>query len=255
MALGKSTAVVIGSFALGESDRVVTFFSRQFGKIRGVAKASRRPRSRFTGALELFTLGELVVFDTGKSDLLRIDHFDVVRPLARLRDDLDRLGHASWVIECVGRLTADRDPHAGLFTLLTRTLGAMESVPAGRVAVCFVARCLDALGQGPRLDRCVECARRAPFPRARLGEGGLVCDDCARGLPGLVPISPAATAALDRLRTTAWDDAIGRPLGRMEGELKIVLEAHMNGLIGQASRATRFLREVRGLSKIAGDRE
>src|SRR5881398_2916774 len=80
MGLGKSAAVVIGSFPLGESDRVVTFYSRDFGKIRGVAKASRRLRSRFAGALELFTLGELVFFDTDRSELVRIDHFDIVRP-------------------------------------------------------------------------------------------------------------------------------------------------------------------------------
>ena len=254
MSLGKSPAVVIGTFALGESDRVVTFFSREYGKVRGVARAARRPRSRFAGALELFTLGELVFFDTGRSDLVRVDHFDVLHPLARLRDDLGRLGHASWVIECVGRLTAERDPHAGLYALMTRSLRAMERAPAGRVAVCFVARCLDALGHRPRLDRCVECGRRAPFPRARLDEGGLVCDACARGVPGLIPISPAATAALELMRAAAWDEALGAPLGRTEGELKIVLEAHLTRLIGQPPRATKFLREVRRLSEIAGDR-
>ena len=42
MPLGKSPAVVIGSFPLGESDRVVTFFSREYGKVRGVARAAAR---------------------------------------------------------------------------------------------------------------------------------------------------------------------------------------------------------------------
>src|ERR671939_823077 len=146
MALGKSAAVVIGSFDLGESDRVVTFYSREHGKVRGVAKASRRMRSRFGGALELFTLGELVFFDTGRSDLVRIDHFDVVEPFARVREDLERLGQASWIVECVARLTADRDPHAALYGLLTRSLRAVagEAAPV-RVAVCFGARGLDAL--------------------------------------------------------------------------------------------------------------
>jgi DNA repair protein RecO (recombination protein O) len=254
MALGKSPAVVIGSFALGESDRVVTFYSLGYGKVRGVARASRRPRSRFTGALELFTVGELVFFDTGRSDLLRVDHFDVVRPLARLREDLDRIGHASWLVECVNRLTEERDPHAALYALLTRGLRTMETAPAGRVALTFVARCLDVTGHGPRLDTCVECRRRAPFPRARLGEGGLVCEACAPGVPGLVPISTAATAALERLRVSAWDEAVGTPLGRLEGELKTVLEAHMTRLVGQAPRATKFLREVRRLTRTGGDR-
>ena len=254
MALGKSAAVVIGSFPLGESDRVVTFFSRDFGKIRGVAKAARRPRSRFAGALELFTVGELVFFDTGRSDLVRVDHFDVVHPLARLRDDLDRLGHASWIVESAGRLTEERDPHVGLYALLVRGLRSMERAATGRVAVCFVVRCVDAVGHRPRVDRCVECGQRAPFPRARLGEGGLVCDECARDLPGLLPISPAAIGALERLRTAAWEEALTLPLGRTEGELKTVLEAYLTQLVGHPPRATKFLREVRRVSNIVGER-
>ena len=254
MALGKSLAVVIGSFPLGESDRVVTFFSRDFGKVRGVAKAARRPRSRFAGALELFTVGQLVFFDTGRSDLVRIDHFDVLHPLAGLREDLGRIGHASWMIESVGRLTEERDPHIGLYALLVRSLRSMERGAAGPVAVCFAARCLDVLGHRPRVDACVECGRRAPFPRARLGDGGLVCDACAHGLPGVVPISPAAIAALERLRTAAWDEALATPLGRTEGELKTVLDAYLSRLIGHPSRATKFLREVRRLSQVAGER-
>src|SRR4051794_29792853 len=127
MALGKSAAVVVGSFPLGESDQVVTFFAREYGKVRGVAKASRRMRSRFGGSLQLFTLGQLIFFDAGRSDLVRIDHFDVVEPFARVRDDLERLGQASWIVECVARLTADRDPHAALYGLLTRSLRAVEA--------------------------------------------------------------------------------------------------------------------------------
>jgi len=92
MGLGRSAAVVIGSFPLGESDRVVTFFSRDFGRLRGVAKAARRLKSRFGGSLELFTLGQLVFFDTGRSELVRVDHFDVTRPFASVREDLGRLG-------------------------------------------------------------------------------------------------------------------------------------------------------------------
>lgn len=253
MALGKSAAVVIGSFAMGESDRVVTLFSRDFGKVRGVAKAARRPRSRFAGALELFTVGQLVFFDTGRSELVRIDHFDVMHPLASLRDDLDRLGHASWMIESVGRLTAERDPHVGLYALLVRGLRAMETVQPGRVAVCFVTRCLDAIGHRPRLDGCVECGRPGPFPRARLGDGGLVCDGCSRGLPGLAPLSPLGIAALERLRGSAWEEAVATPLGRTEGELKTALEGYLTRLMGHPPRATKFLREVRRVSRIAAD--
>src|SRR6266446_2092307 len=236
MALGKSAAVVIGSFDLGESDRVITFYSREYGKVRGVAKASRRMRSRFGGALELFTLGQLVFFDTGRSDLVR-------------------LGQGAWVVECVNRLTAEHDPHAALYGLLTRSLRALTGAATPpRVAVCFGARCLDVLGHRPRLDRCVECGRAYPFARPSLDEGGVTCEACAAQAPGATAISPAAVAALGRLRTARWEEALAQPLGRVEAELRVALEAHMTRLIGQPTRTAEFLREVRRLSETTGER-
>src|SRR2546428_3666528 len=209
MALGKSTAVVIGSFALGESDRVVTFFSRQHGKIRGVARAARRIKSKFSGALELLTLGELIFFDTGRSELVRVDHFDVLRPFARVREDLERLGQAAWMAECVGRLTAERDPNVAVYGLLLRALKALEAgAPPRRVAVVFGVRLMDALGHRLRVDACVGCGRRDVFGRGPLivdvEAGGLVCEACANAVPGLLRLGSGSVATLGRLRGLAW---------------------------------------------------
>jgi DNA repair protein RecO (recombination protein O) len=249
--LGTSAAVVVGSFPLGESDRVVTFFTREFGRLRGVAKAARRLKSRFGGALELFTLGELVFFDTGRSDLVRVDHFDVSQPFARLRESLEALGEAAWIVEIVARTTGERDRQPALYGLLVRALRAMEVAPRpARVAVCFGVRCLDLLGHRPRLDRCVECSRVYPFPRPSIGEGGLVCDGC-RAVADAVPVAPATVAAFTRLRTLHWDEAIAAPVGRAGPELRAVLDAQLSRLIGQPTRSGRFIREVRRLSEVS----
>lgn len=254
MALGKSAAVVIGSFPLGESDRIVTFYSRDFGKIRGVAKAARRMRSRFSGALELFTLGELVFFDSGRSELVRVDHFDVTRPFAGLRADLERLGQASWIVECVARLTAERDRQAALFGLLVRGLRGLETAPAAAdVAVCFGVRCLDVLGYRPRIDRCGGCGRAYPFAQAAIDEDGLVCGACSADIPGTRPVSPAALRTFHRLRSQRWDEAIGVPLGRLAPELSAILDLQVSRRIGQPTRTPKFLREVRRLSSLAGE--
>lgn len=252
MGLEKTSAIVIGSFPIGESDRVVTFFTRQFGKVRGVAKAARRMTSRFGSALELFTLGELVFFDTGRSDLVRVDHFDIVHPFARLREHLERLGHASWMVECAARLTAERDRQPALYGLLVRALRAMENGPRPvRARICFAVRLVDALGQRPRLDRCHTCGRPFPFSRPALDVEGLVCGECAPG-SGAAAISPGAVAALAGLRGRRWEEAIATRLGRLERELAAVLETHMIGLIGQPTRTTKFLRELDRLAQTSG---
>ena len=107
---------------MGEQDRLVEFYTRDHGKVRGVAKSARRPRSRFVAALEPFTLGELVFFYTGRSELVRVDHFDIVHSFVRVRENLERLGRGAWMCESLTRLSADRDPHPALFGLLVRSL-------------------------------------------------------------------------------------------------------------------------------------
>ena len=256
MGLGRSAAVVIGSFPLGESDRVVSFFSRDFGRIRGVARAARRIKSRFGGSLELFTLGQLVFFDTGRSELVRIDHFDVTHPFAALREDLGRLGEAAWVVEIVARTTGERDRQPALYGLLVRALRAMEEATRPpRVAACFGVRCLDLLGHRPRLDRCLECGREYPFPHPALGEGGVVCETCTRR-PGVdaAPVSPATLAAFDRLRAVRWEEAVATPIGRAGPELRAVLDTQLARVIGQPTRSGRFLRELKRLEEISGER-
>jgi DNA repair protein RecO (recombination protein O) len=252
--LGTSAAVVIGSFPLGESDRVVSFFSRDFGRLRGVAKAARRMRSKFGGALELFTLGQLVFFDTGRSDLVRIDHFDVTHPFAAVREDLGRLGEAAWVVEVVARTTGERDRQPALYGLLVRALRALEtSTRPARIAVCFGVRCLDLLGHRPRLDRCVECGRGYPFARPAWAEGGVVCEGCQPGAD-TIPIAPAAVAAFVRLRGLRWEQAVATPIGRPGPELRAILDTHLSRLIGQPTRTGRFLREMRRLEETSGER-
>src|SRR5258705_13251152 len=99
MALHKTRAVVIGRRAFGESDRLVDFYTREYGKGRGIARAARRPRPRFGSALELFTLGAMVFFDGGRSGRAQGDHFAIGRPVVRRREHLSRLPPRPWRVE------------------------------------------------------------------------------------------------------------------------------------------------------------
>ena len=251
MALRKTQAVVIGRMALGESDRLVTFYAREFGKVRGVAKAARRPRSRFGGGLELFTQGQLLFFETERSDLARVDAFDIVHPFQPVREDLERLTHGSWVVECLGRLSADRDPNRALYGLLLRTLRALEgSARPERAAFGFALRAVDLLGHRLRLDRCLGCGKPSPFRggsgRLDFTAGGLVCEPCASYGSDGIDLSGAAVGGLRKLRTLSWDEVLEASLPpSLEAEMAGALEAQMTRLIGQVPRTTRFRTQTR----------
>jgi len=251
----KTDAVVMSRRGLGESDRLVEFYTRDFGKVRGVAKAARRPRSRFGSALETFTLGRLLFFDTGRSDLVRVDHFDIVQSFVSVRESLERLGRGAWMLECVMRLSADRDPQPPLYGLLVRALRALDRAESPeRVAACFGLRAVDLLGHRPRIDRCVGCGRVFPFPDPVLDvtEGGLVCTGCGAGSDAM-PLSASMVGVLKRLRISRWEEALHLPFApAVATGLSVLVDGLIVRLAGQPSRSARFLAQTRrGLSMVA----
>jgi len=248
MGLQRTEAVVIGRRPLGEADRLVTFYTREFGRLTGVAKGARRPRSRFGSALELFTQGQLLFFETERSQLARVDHFDLLRPFLGVREQLERLGQGAWVVECLARLTAERDPHAALYGLLIRTLRALEEIPRPeRAALAFTLRAVDLVGYRLRLDRCLRCGGPpGPAPRLDFSAGGLLCEACAPLAGDFLPLSHQAVTALRRMRTLRWEELLAMPLSRpVEAEIVSVLEAQVVRLIGHPLRTPRFLTQTR----------
>ena len=248
MALYKTRAIVIGRRPFGESDRLVDFYTREHGKVRGIARSARRPRSRFGSALELFTLGEMVFFDTGRSELVQVDHFDIVRSFVGVREHLERLGQGAWAVEVVARLSADRDPQPALFALLARTLQTMEtSARPARVAVCFGLRAVDLLGHRPRIDRCMSRGRLHPFddPALDVTAGGLVCAACRPGADA-IPLSGSLVGTLKRLRALSWEEALRLNLAAdLDAELGVVLEGLLARLMGRYPLSSRFITQTR----------
>ncbi len=245
MALLRTQGVVLRARDLGEHDRLVTLYTRDAGRLTGVAQGARRLRSRFGGALELFTWGDVVGFEREGRDLVRLDHFDIRRSFRRLREDLERLGQGARMVEAVARLTAERDPHPAGFALLLRGLRALEDGPPARVQLAFTLRLLDLLGHRPRLDRCVGCGR--PLGTVEIAfdpsQGGAVCARC--GAPGALPVSPRTVGVLRGLQAAPWDARLrARIAPATEREAATVLDGYLAALTGAPLRTPRFLAQT-----------
>ena len=81
MPLLRTEGIVLQAWDLGEHDRLVTLYTRDHGRLAVVARGARRLRSRFAGALELFTWGDAVGFEREGRALVQLDHFDIRQPL------------------------------------------------------------------------------------------------------------------------------------------------------------------------------
>src|SRR6476469_3868764 len=122
MALKESEAVVLRSYPLREADLLVTFFTRNEGKIRGVAKAAMKSRKRFGGALEPLTCVRVYYEDREKQELSRIDSCDVLQSPLTSAVDYPRAVALAHVAEVLDELMPDREVNDPMFRLAVAVL-------------------------------------------------------------------------------------------------------------------------------------
>ncbi len=246
MPLLRTEGIVLQTWDLGEHDRLVMLCTREHGRLAAVARGARRMRSRFAGALELFTWGDAVGFEREGHGLVRLDHFDVRQTFRSLREDLERLGQGARMVEALARLTGERDVQPACFALLLRGLRALDTgASPARVQLAFALRLLDVLGHRPRLDRCGRCGRLVGTEGVAFdaAEGTVVCDRCRAGRTVL---PPAVAAALRGLQAASWDARLAaRVAPSVEQAAATVLDGYLTALVGAPLRAPRFLARTR----------
>src|SRR5213592_1483816 len=100
MPLHTTDALILRTYKLGESDRIVVFLTRERGKKRGVAKNARQSRRRFGGGLEPMTCGRVEYFEREGRDLVLLHHVETTQsPLSAV--DPDALGYIEYFAELV----------------------------------------------------------------------------------------------------------------------------------------------------------
>src|SRR5438105_10726434 len=115
MAAEKALALVLKTTDWSESSRIVTLWTREFGKVRALAKGGRRLKSAFENALDLLTVCSILFLRKSPGTLDLLTEAQVVQRFPRLRDDLDALYAAYYVAELLSDWTEDYDPHPLLF--------------------------------------------------------------------------------------------------------------------------------------------
>jgi DNA repair protein RecO (recombination protein O) len=137
MPLHTTDALILRTYKLGESDRIVVFLTRDRGKKRGVAKNARQSRRRFGGALEPLTAGRVQYLEREGRDLVLLHYVEPLRsPLSAASGDA--LGYAGYFAELLDEWAPEADPNEPLFRLGSSVVEAMAvGVPIEPLARYF----------------------------------------------------------------------------------------------------------------------
>ncbi len=188
MASYRDQGIVLRTYKLAETDRIVHLLSPSRGKIRAVAKGVRRPGSRFGGRLEAYSHVDLQLYEGRNLDM--ITQVELVASHAAVREDYARSAAASVMVETVDAVAQEGERDNALFLLLRaglQTLAAGPEEPAVFVDA-FLLRLASIVGFHAFTDACAVCRRSGPHAFLSVKAGGTLCGDCAP--PGTRAVDP-----------------------------------------------------------------
>ena len=183
MTTKKMKAVVIKVSDLGESDKIVTFYSQELGKMAGIAKGAKKSKKRFSNKLEIFSLLDVIYDDRSKSGLVRIVEAELLTPFISLRENYDHYVGAALACELIYYWSREFDADRNIFNLL---IWALQSIDCGKsprvVQIFFQIKLYTLLGYKLHLSACIKCgiAEQGGKPYAfHPGRHGLLCRNCS----------------------------------------------------------------------------
>ncbi|MCP5098392.1 MAG: DNA repair protein RecO [Chloroflexi bacterium] len=243
----RTEAIILKRSDFGEADRLLTLYTREFGKIRAIAKGARKPQSRKTGHVELFMRSNCF-FAKGR-DMNLLTQAEMVAPYIELREDLVRTTYAAYGVELLDRFTVDEEHHLELYNLLANALGWFATHEDVRlVARFYELHLLTMAGFRPQFFTCVASGdsieEEDQFFSAELG--GLLSPGNEHADRRAQPITAVAIKVLRYLQTRPWDTVnmlqLKRPLHR---ELESLMHYYLTYILERNLKSVDFLHRLR----------
>ena len=247
----KTEAIVIQSMDFGERDKLVTFLTKKFGKLKGIAKGAKNSKKRFSGTLEIFSHVSLDFFVKENLGLARIESVSLIDPFSKIHESIEKVTYASYFSELVNEMVGEREENRSIFTLLLYFLKLLhhEKINEDYLRI-FEVRLLTLLGYQPQLEKCLICEVEIGPDTLNwfsLKKGGVVCPKCHRGIEG-IPISLGTSRILKAARSY--------PLSKIKRirftvqaskESRQILSNFVEYQLGKRLKSLQFLEQMKGM--------
>lgn len=249
MPLRECEAYALRTYALGEADLIVVFYTLEYGIVRSVARGARRLKSRFGSAFQPLTRTSLVFFEKEGQELTRVSSCEVEHSCYPVLLTPEAAATAAYFAELVQEFTPQRDPNAAVFRLIGAVVQALEAGVSLEVAArYFEVWILRLSGLLPRLETCGVCGRDlepgrwvVPHPLE------FVCRSCRGGRQGARWLSPGGTELLETILRSKPEEAAARA-GRDPGaarRLAAVNRLLIRGHLDKSLRSVRYFDRLR----------
>jgi DNA repair protein RecO (recombination protein O) len=255
--LTKDIAICIRAIDYSETSQIVTLFTRANGKIKAIAKGSKRAKSAFDGAIEVFSYGKIVFAESKKEKLATLTEFEQAPAFAPAGENLFALNCCLFATELLSNLTNDYDPHPELFDSFMQFLQDINEGQGTRderrcilsFLILLQLSLLKEVGLQPILSYCANCktqyAIRGTKDETSWSEiyfsslaNGFICRDCEVSFPDKIRLSKNAANCLTNLKMLA--EANNKTLNEVER----ILIHHFTEVLGRLPKMAKHILET-----------
>lgn len=242
-------AFVLRAFDFRETSSIVTFFSRDFGKVKGILKGIRRDPRKFSTTLSPLSLNHVVFYRKRNTEIHLVGQCDQIDDFGLQRPDLKTFGFASHISELVDCLMPLEDAHSKVFELIFDFLNTLKSGPVDTRPI-FQIKILSLSGFKPHFDSCLACDtkinKEAYFSRSR---GGLLCSRCLFQDKNAEAVLQGSIATILYIERSDWKKALrlNMPLP-IRRQLESILTSFIHYHVGRVLKTNRPVNEMLDLA-------
>jgi len=200
----KAKAVILKSYKLGESDKIIKLYSQQDGIISAVAKGARRIKSKFGGRLELFNLVDLEIATGRNLDI--ITQAEIIKNFKNISSDFYKFIFCELFSEVVLKTQSSGGSSVVLFKLLYVCLNEIDSLDyediesLKKISCFFGSKFIKIIGYSPLLKSCCRCNldmkelysfHKSSIPFS-IKFGGILCEKCSSLVESAVKLNASS---------------------------------------------------------------
>lgn len=242
--LEKIEGIVIKTIDYGETNKIITIFSKRLGKFTALARGAKKPRSRMAAVSQPFIHGQFFVYI--KRGLSTIQQGEIITPFRKIREDIIKTAYTAYIAELTEKLTDDKKTDAFLYDQLFKTMGWIAEKDASEIPVMMYELKLFAKGGfAPTLNYCASCGAKEGLYSFSIAEGGLLCRRCGHRDEQLILLSEVqikllqifANVGLERVGEISVKES-NRKL------LRQLIDAYYDAYGGYYLKSRRFLSQL-----------
>ena len=230
----KTQGIVLGFTDWHETSKIVTFYTKDSGKIKGVAKGAKRAKSKFS-PLEILSRHTIVFYKREDKDLYTLSECQARETFPHIRKDIKKIAYGAYLAELIDAVSTSEKNEA-LFDLFSKALHFLERKEDSEIIVrAFETRLLDILGFGLHLDSCLICKKELKNNfKFNPGLGGLIC----------IYHSQGGIRISEETRNFLRNPGIKKVSSETRKELKTVLQNFILYHIGKRFKSLDFLEAI-----------